>query len=82
MSFSNILNYFKSEKEIFSQNSISLKSCLNYENIQHILITLENKINNFPENNKVNISQKNKFDFMIRKIFSSIKRRRIHFIEV
>ena len=64
MSFSNILNYFKSEKEIFSQNSISLKSCLNYENIQHILITLENKINNFPENNKVNISQKNKFDFM------------------
>ena len=63
-SFSNILNYFKSEQEIFSEKSISLESYSNYEKIQHILITLENKINNFPENNKVNISQKNKFDFM------------------
>ena len=63
-SFSNILNYFKSEQETFSEKSITLESYLNYEKIQHILITLENKINNFPENNKVNISQKNKFDFM------------------
>ena len=63
-SFTNILNYFKSEKESFSENSVTLENYSNYEKIQHILITLENKINNFPENNKVNISQKNKFDFM------------------
>ena len=62
-SFENIINYFKLEKDILD-NSITFLSDSNYEKIQHILIELENRINNFPENNKVNISQKNKFDFM------------------
>ena len=63
-SFNNIINFFKSEKDSFSGNSINIESYSNYLKIQHILINLEKKINNFPENNKVNISQKNKFDFM------------------
>ena len=63
-SFNNIINYFKLEKDSFSNNSIELENYSNYVKIQHILITLEKKINNFPEHNKVNISQKNKFDFM------------------
>ena len=63
-SFNNIINYFIEEKDSFSANSISLETYSNYVKIEHILITLEKKINNFPEKNKVNISQKNKFDFM------------------
>ena len=63
-SFNNIINYFKSEKDSFTGNSITLENYSNYVKIEHILITLEKKINNFPENNKVDISQKNKFDFM------------------
>ena len=63
-SFNNIINYFIAEKDSFSANSITLENYSNYVKIEHILITLEKKINNFPENNKVNISQKNKFDFM------------------
>ena len=63
-SFNNIINYFKEEKDSFSELSISLEKYSNYVKIEHILITLEKKINNFPENNKVQISQKNKFDFM------------------
>ena len=63
-SFNNIINYFKTEKDSFSEYSITLEDYSNYVKIEHILITLEKKINNFPENNKVNISQKNKFDFM------------------
>ena len=63
-SFENIINYFKLEEKNFSDNSISFNNYSNYEKIQHILIILEKRINNFPENNKVKISQKNKFDFM------------------
>ena len=63
-SFNNIINYFKSEEDSFTGNSITLGTYSNYVKIEHILITLEKRINNFPENNKVNISQKNKFDFM------------------
>jgi hypothetical protein len=67
-SFANMINYFKAEeksiKESINNNQIPYGENINYEKIQHILITLENKINNFPENNKVNIKQKNKFDFM------------------
>ena len=62
-SFANIIDYFKSEKSQL-QNTITFEKYSNYEKIQHILIELESRINNFPENNKVNISQKNKFDFM------------------
>ena len=60
----NIINYFKSEKDSFLDISVNLESYSNYVKIKHILITLENKINNFPEKDKVDISQKNKFDFM------------------
>ena len=63
-SFNNIINFFREEKDSFSGKSITLEIYSNYVKIEHILITLEKKINNFPENNKVNISQKNKFDFM------------------
>ena len=63
-SFNNIINYFKSEKDSHSEKTITLEIYSNYVKIEHILITLEKKINNFPENNKVDISQKNKFDFM------------------
>ena len=62
-SFDNIINYFKNEKNA-PDNSITYESYQNYEKIQHILFELEFRINNFPEHNKVNISQKNKFDFM------------------
>ena len=63
-SFENIINYFKLEDKKNANNSTEFDNFSNYEKIQHILIELENRINNFPENNKVNISQKNKFDFM------------------
>ena len=63
-SFTNIINYFKLEEKNVSDNNITFDNYTNYEKIQHILIELEKRINNFPENNKVNISQKNKFDFM------------------
>ena len=63
-SFANIINYFKYEEKNITENTITYESYVNYEKIQHILIELEKRINNFPENNKVNISQKNKFDFM------------------
>ena len=57
MSLVNIANYFKQEKE----NNIDES---NYENIQHILITLENKIKIFKDNRNVKIVQENKFDFL------------------
>ena len=57
MSLVNISNYFKQEKE----NNIDES---NYENIQHLLITLENKIKIFKDNRIVKIVQENKFDFL------------------
>ena len=63
-SFNNIINYFKSEKDAHSDKSITLEIYSNYVKIEHILKKKKKKINNFPENNKVDISQKNKFDFM------------------
>ena len=63
LSFNNILKYFENENKtvtIIKQN---------YERIQHILITLKNKLNQFRKNNNnrdvknLNL-QENKFDFI------------------
>jgi len=59
-SLGHVLTYFKQEKEnVIPENNES-----NYENIQHILITLENKIKIFKNNRNVKIFQENKFDFL------------------
>ena len=62
-SFKNIINYFINEDVEISDKSIEFNLYSFYVKIEHILINLEKRINNFPENNKVKISQKNKFDF-------------------
>lgn len=70
-SLEHVLNYFKQEKE----NVISENNEANYENIQHILITLENKIKIFKNNRNVKIFQENKFDFLkIIKHFSIVSK--------
>ena len=56
-SLKNILNYFLRERE----NDTDEK---NYEKIQHILITLENKIKIVKDNQNIKIVQEDKFDFL------------------
>ena len=53
----NILRYFKKEVEANVDEH-------NYEHIQHVLITLEDKIKIFKDNRNVKIVQENKFDFL------------------
>ena len=57
-SLKNILSFFKEE----TKNKYDIES--SYEQIQHILITLEKKIKMFRDNRHLKLTQERKFDFL------------------